>query len=621
MLSIILAFLTSCAVSLPYRLIDTAEIGALMPAGTLIEKVTAFAAVTAREMFPQTILYFLLFLFLYHGMLSRIRRKPFSQAALAAAALFSFYLIAGECTVLTGDLGRLFQSGPQIMFTALKAAGCLCLFYVTVRFGFVLLDERTEGTVSGKISVTVFENRSFIFPFLIIIVCWLPYLIAFYPGFVPSDGLKQLNNFFGSGNFTNNHPAFSTMLMGWAMTLGQKSGSDNLGLFLFTGPQALINAAVMAACFPLFKELKTPLRLRILALADFALLPVWPNYAYSLLKDSLYMAMTLLFVIFLIRIIRDAGNFCSRPGRLILMAAALCLMMLVRHEGQYVAALIFLSLFAVSSVRNHWKRLLPVLLVPLIVVNVFNRAVLPRLGIDDPPAREALTMPFRQTSAVVLNDEKSLSEEQSAVLHELFTYERIPDMYSVDNADYLKGLFDPWAPREAVLRYLKVWAELGLSHPWTYLNVFLCSNSHYYDPFLAPYREIYGWFGIEQQSYVNKGLFDLSYNDRSAALRSALTNLADGLPRLPLTSIFYSLGANAWVMLFCLFYLLRRKIHGNITPLLPALITFLMLQNSAINGFFRYMLPLLITLPLIAAWTMAGTEHGENVKSETGNKK
>ena len=410
-----------------------------MPAGTLIEKVTAFAAVTSREMFPQAIFYFLLFLFLYHGILGRIRCKPFSPAALAAAALFSFYLIAGECAVLTGDLGCLVQSGPQIMFTALKAAGCLCLFYVMVRFGFVLLDERTKGAISGKIFVNVFENHSFILPFLIIIVCWLPYLIAFYPGFVPSDGLKQLNNFFGSGNFTNNHPAFSTMLMGWAMTLGKKLGSDNLGLFLFTGSQTLINAAVMAACFPLFKELKTPFRLRILALADFAMLPVWPNYAYSLLKDSMYMAMILLFVIFLIRIIRDAEIICCRPGRLILMTTALCLMMLVRHEGQYVAAVIFLSLFAVPSVREQWKRLLPVLLVPLIMVNVFNRALLPRLGIDDPPAREALTMPFRQTSAVVLNDEESLTEEQSAVLHELFTYEQIPDMCIVDSADYLKG--------------------------------------------------------------------------------------------------------------------------------------------------------------------------------------
>ena len=604
MLSIVLAFLTSCAFSLPYEILDTAEIGFRIPSGTLLEKVSAFFPVLGSRMYPQGLLLFLLFLFLYHVLLGRIRRKHFSHSALAAAALFTFYLLAGECAVLTGDLGELLRTGPQCVITGLKGIGYLSLFYVCVRYGFALLDERTERPFCGRLSVSVFEDHSYILPFLIILVCWLPYLTAFYPGFVPSDGLKQLDNFFGSGNFTNNHPAFSTMLMGWAMMLGRKIGSDNLGLFLFTGSQALINAAVMAACFPLFKELRSPLWLRRLVLADFALLPVWPNYAYSLLKDSLYMAMILLFTICLIRIIRDAEGFCKRTGQLILLTAVLCLMMLVRHEGQYVGAVIFLSLFTTAAVRRQWKRLLPVLLIPLIIVNLFNRVLLPTLNIAEPPAREALTMPFRQTSAVVINDEKSLTAEQSDVLHELFEYDRIPEMFSLDNADYLKGLFDPWASREAVLRYMKVWAELALRHPLTYLNVFLCSNSHYYDPFREPYRDIYGWFGIEQQAYVNKGLFDLHYREDSAPLRTALINLADGLPKLPLTSLFYSLGANAWAMLFCLFYLLRRKVHGNITPLLPALITFLLLQNSAINGFFRYMLPLLITLPLIAAWTL-----------------
>ena len=152
MLSIILAFLTSCAFSLPYELLDTAEIGILMPSGSLIEKVTAFITVTAERMFPQAILFFLLFLFLFHIMLCRIRRKHFSPAALAAAALFSFYLLAGECAVLTGDLGVLLRTGPQCMFTALKVYGYLALIYVAVRFGFALLDERTEQPVSGRFS-------------------------------------------------------------------------------------------------------------------------------------------------------------------------------------------------------------------------------------------------------------------------------------------------------------------------------------------------------------------------------------------------------------------------------------------------------------------------------------
>lgn len=602
---ILFAFFASCAFAIPFEVLETAEIAARMPAGTFAEKLTAFLPVLGERMFPQGILLFILFLLLFKMLLRRIEKKQFSPAALLTAMLFSFYLLAGECAERYADLSCLFSNMPQVIISLLKISGYLPLFYTAVLAGFAALDEWSEKPVSGTITYSIFEKHCFIFPLLIILICWLPYIIAFYPGFVPSDGLKQLNNFFGSGNFTDNHPAFSTMLMGWAMMLGRKLGSDNLGLFIFTGPQMLINAAVIASCFPLFRNLRAPLWLRKLALADFALIPIWPNYAYSLLKDSLYMAMILLFVILMIRIILDADSFCDKPGNLILMTAALCLMMMVRHEGQYIGGLIFLTLFALPRPRRQWKRLLPVILIPLLVINVFNLVIRPQLNIPDAPAREALTMPIRQTSAIVVGMEDTLTENESAVLHELFEYEKIPEMYaeSFQNADALKGQFDPWAPTDALLRYLKVWAGLGLKHPLTYLNVFLCSNTRYYDPFLTVHRDIYGWFGIEQQPYVNKGLFDIHYAERTAALRSSLINIADSMPRIPLTSLFYSLGLNAWIMIFCLAYLLRRKNRGVIIPLLPGLATFIMLQNSAINGFFRYMLPLLITLPVCFAWT------------------
>ena len=618
-MTILFAFLTSCAFSLPFELLETAEIAVRMPAGTFAEKLTAFLPVLGERMFPQGILFFILFLLLYRALLRRIKSMDFSAAAAAAATLFTFYLLAGECADRYADLSCLFSNMPQVIISLLKISGYFPLFYTAVRAGFAVLDGRSDKPVSGKVSFQIFEKHSFILPFLIILICWLPYLIAFYPGFVPSDGLKQLNNFFGSGNFTDNHPAFSSMLMGWAMMLGRKLGSDNLGLFLFTGPQMLINAAVMAACFPLFRKLRAPLSLRKLTLVDFTLIPIWPNYAFSLLKDSLYMAMILLFVIYLIRIILDAGSFCKKPLHMILLTCSLCLMMLVRHEGQYVGAVIFLTVFTLPRPRCQWKRLLPVILIPLLVITVFNRVIRPKLNIPDAPAREALTMPIRQTSAIVVGMEDSLTEEESAVLHELFEYEKIPAMYaeSFQNADALKGQFDPWAPDEAIRRYIKVWAGLGLKHPLTYLNVFLCSNTRYYDPFLTVHRDIYGWFGIEQQPYVNKGLFDIRYAESTAALRSVLINFADSLPRIPMTSLFYSLGLNAWIMIFCLMYLLRRKVRGVIIPLLPGLVTFIMLQNSAINGFFRYMLPLLITLPVCFSWAAykttgdQGTETGE----------
>ncbi|MBQ6343378.1 MAG: hypothetical protein IJI41_09665 [Anaerolineaceae bacterium] len=610
-MQIFFVILTVFAFALPFEVIDPAEISLFMPEHTLLEELSAFLPVLGKRMYPQCILLFVLFLFVYHYLLQRIEKKHFSVSAFLTAILFSFYLMCGEYGMAYKDLSVMFRTGPQCLVTGLKFAGLVPFFYVVVRAAFVELDKKRENRVSGKFTRAVFEKNCYLLPFLIILICWLPYVIAFFPGFVPSDGLKQLNNFFGLGNFTDNHPAFSSMLMGWAMRLGRKLGSDNLGIFLFTGPQLLINAAVMAGCFPLFKRLKTPIWLRRLTILNFALIPIWPNYAYSVLKDSLYMAMILLFVQQLIWIIVDAEKFCSYPGNLVLMIFSLMLMMFVRHEGQYVAAFVFLTLFMLSKPRRKWKKLIVVLLIPLCAINIFNRVIRPVLNIPDAPAREALTMPFRQTSAVVVNMEDDLTEEESAVLHEVFVYERIPEMYaeSTENADALKGQFDPWAPKEAVARYMKVWVALGLRHPLTYLNVFLCSNTRYYDPFLDPYRDIYGWFGIESAAYVNQGLFDIHYLPQTAVLRSVLKNIAEGLPRLPLTSLFYSLGFNAWVMIVCFAYLLRKKIHGVIIPLLPGLITFVMLQNSAINGFFRYMLPLLITLPLSIAWVFAKEER------------
>ena len=609
LLSIVYSFLTTCAFTLPFEVLDTAEIAARMPGGSFGEKITAFLPVFGERMFPRDMLLFPLLFILYRTMLKKVQKKHFSLSALLLSCLFTLYMTAGECAIKSGDQGFLFSNMPQFLITLIKTAGFIPFFYYLIRTGFALIDERKPAQPINGVSGAIFDCHPFAVPFAVILICWLPYLIAFYPGFVPSDGLKQLNNFFGSGNFTDNHPAFSTMMMGWAMEMGRRIGNDNLGIFLFTGPQVLANIAAMAACFPLFRRLKTPVWLRWTVLLSFALLPMWPNYAYSLLKDSWYMALILIFTIQLLWILLDARGFSGKTGWLILMTACLCLMMLTRHEGKYIASVIFLSLFTLPAPRKEWKRLLPVLLIPLCVVTVFNRVIRPRLGIPDAPAREALTMPFRQTSAVVLRDEESLTEEEEAVLRELFEYEKIPDMYSVYNADYLKGLFDPWAPREAVIRYLRVWAGLGLKHPLLYLNVFLSSGARYYYPFTGPHRDIYGWFGIEQESYVNKGLFDIHYTEKLNPLRQMLINTADGMARLPLTSLFYSLGANAWVLLFCLAYLLRKKIRGVIIPLLPGLITFITIQNSAINGFFRYLLPLMITLPVCACWTLYSGEQ------------
>ena len=80
-MAILFAFLTTCAFSLPFEILETAEIAVRMTAGTFAEKLTAFLPVLGERMFPQAILLFILFFLLYRTLLHGIGKKEFSLAA------------------------------------------------------------------------------------------------------------------------------------------------------------------------------------------------------------------------------------------------------------------------------------------------------------------------------------------------------------------------------------------------------------------------------------------------------------------------------------------------------------------------------------------------------------
>ena len=155
-MTILFAILTACAFSLPYKLLDPAEIGVLMPERTVLEELTAFLPVLGKRMYPQCLLLFLLSFFLYRVLLIKISKKQFSMSACVTALLFTFYLIAGEYGAAYRDLSVLFKTFPQTVVTVLQCFGFFSLFYVVVRAAFVFFDERRSFPVTGHLSEFIF---------------------------------------------------------------------------------------------------------------------------------------------------------------------------------------------------------------------------------------------------------------------------------------------------------------------------------------------------------------------------------------------------------------------------------------------------------------------------------
>lgn len=596
-ISIFLSIIGTWSFTKPFAVIETAQIAGRMPCRTIIEEITAFAAVLTADLSESAIILvvLLLGLFLYHRKCSR----KFSVSALIPGVLFAVLSLFVQCICVYGDLQNLFMNGPQMILSLLKIIGAIPVFYVLTDLCFSFFEISAYEEQDNRFARMIYGRRSFILPWIIILAAWLPYLVAFYPGFVPSDGLKQLNNFFGSGNFTDYHPAFSSMLMGWAMMLGRKLGSDNLGVFLYTGTQVLIVSASMAACFPMFKKLHTPLWLRRLTLSAFALISIWPNYAYSLLKDSLYMAMFLLLAIQLIRMLADPDEFFSRKRYWLVMVFSLSLMYLMRHEGSAYAVVIAM-LILLKRLRPYLGKLLVILLIPLCIITTFNRVIRPALQIPDSPKREAFSIPFMQSALTAVRHEDELTADEVEQYERFFgDFEKVKKFCNLSNSDNLKHLFALYPDTGYILDYLKFWAELGAEYPLTYADAFFSGKNGYYAPGTMPYGGIYGWFGIEQETYVNKGLFDIRYSPRTEWLRNTLINLTDALPRLPFIGLFYDLGLNAWMLMIMVAFAIRKK--RNIIPLLPCIISYVMVLFTPLNGFFRYMLPVLICLPACLA--------------------
>ena len=198
---------------------------------------------------------------------------------------------------------------------------------------FVWLDRwLQDGCVRrGEIlPLPAFVSRHFVLSCMILmIVCWSPYLIAFFPGTVCWDLGEMAAQFFGKYEMDTWHPVFTTWLIGGCVWLGRLFGSDNLGAALFTLLQTLALSHALSEAIRFMGRAKAGRALRWAALAFFALVPLWGGYAQFISKDTLYTSVMLLFVLAVMDVLRGE----KAALRLFLWALLACLL---RSNGLYV---------------------------------------------------------------------------------------------------------------------------------------------------------------------------------------------------------------------------------------------------------------------------------------------
>ena len=105
-------------------------------------------------------------------------------------------------------------------------------------------DDKTENKI-----LNLFDKHPIVFSSIVMFICYLIYMIAFYPIIMSKDPSFQLLQYFHIDNkysyysvlldknviITNHHPVVHTLLLGTCVKLGMVLfNSSNVGLFIYS---------------------------------------------------------------------------------------------------------------------------------------------------------------------------------------------------------------------------------------------------------------------------------------------------------------------------------------------------------------------------------------------------
>jgi len=189
------------------------------------------------------------------------------------------------------------------------------------------------------------------------IIAWVIYLLAYWPGMMSADSLDQWGQAL-SGQFNNHHPAFHTFTIWLLIRIAETPAIVALA-------QIVALALAAGSLLAFINDLGVSSFWVWTAALLLAVSPANGTMVVTLWKDVPYSAALLGFTYLVFRIAYGQGRWITRPGKWLVFGGLAALVGLLRHNGWPVVALTLLLLLLVF--RRQWRPLAYALALSLVL--------------------------------------------------------------------------------------------------------------------------------------------------------------------------------------------------------------------------------------------------------------
>lgn len=546
-------------------------------------------------------------------------RSRSSCVAKVLAALFAFAMVFGSMLeTSSSSLASLITGASQQVKIIY---GLVCWFY----FGNALFSQVLQHRWAAE-ARPMPRYAQIIIRFLpvILAIAWLPWLIASFPGMLMGDTPAELLMYFGYPSYVSNsvnlldpqmlitqhHPVLHVVLLGLAASLGASLFSSiNVGIFLFTLAQFACTIATLSLSVRYLLRRGTSYRILLALAAAYTLLPLFPNYAVLLTKDSLFVCCLLAFVI---SVDSTTRNNAGAKQWLALLASGLLVSLL--RSGAFVVVIFTLFVAAIYAIRSQGMQAArPAMLVlaGTLAVNIALTSVIyPALSITPASPREMLSIPIQQVAAVAAHHPESISESEYEAIDAVIDLNKVAERYNPSNADPIKNTWNKNATGEDRSGFISAWLSVLAKEPLTCIE--------------ATFRNYYGFLYPSEQQI---GQMTIAWSDSRASQLSPITDyqphiksdiqrffadLVSGyqlsFERIPVLSLLSVSAFWVWMLLICCAkaWVSQKRVLIIVTPLVLVTLIALIGPCNA-TTYFRYVYPLMFTLPTVFALLLENT--------------
>lgn len=535
-------------------------------------------------------LFFIVCFSLYHlsnRLLTSFEKRRFIFSLLFAIPLTISFAIGDKITYSTTAFsGYSFLDIPQYLSL---------LFFILLMTNFLLSLRFTQKPLR-KISLTRIKHPKLV-AFVIILLCWLPYWIAFMPGIISVDTIVQFKQAVDPSQLSNWHPILHTILLGIPVKIGYILNNITAGIVFAVLLQEITTAAILANVTAIFARVQKKTLSYIILTAFFALCPVVALYAVTPWKDIIFSSLFLLLLVLLFELLKSGRRTPLTLKTTWKIAILVLLVPFFRNGG------ILISLSIITLLAFYYKKQLAKVLVSgaIIIASILiiQGPGYKLLKIQSSPFMESMSIPAQQIAYVAANNK--LYPEDLEELDHFADIDLLVGSYTPMHADAAKNSFDYEVVEQEKGRFIKLWVKLLSYNPGSFVKAYVYHTYSYW------YIGEPTW--IDDYTNVHKGewLSDWDYSDINIfgeQYRIFVAQVFRALPRTSWFGFFTNVGALVWCYIFMFISALYRKRKTVALLFIPIFVYIAsLLIASPVSWIFRYIYILLLALPVFFCLT------------------